>query len=52
MLTNKSSGFAVVTALAIIPARASIPSTMLAVIILHYLLFLSLLKDIKTRKKI
>ncbi len=42
LLTIKSSGFSVVTALALFGREAAIPSAVLAVVVLMYLLFLSI----------
>lgn len=46
LLTIKSSGFAVVTAITIFGQRAAIPTAVLAVFVLMYLLFLSFRQDI------
>lgn len=50
LLTIKSSGFAVVTALSLFGEEAAIPSAILSIVVLAYLLFLNLRKDIKARK--
>ncbi|MEE4197155.1 MAG: hypothetical protein V2I54_05895 [Bacteroidales bacterium] len=47
LLTIKSSGFSVVTALTLFGKEAAIPSAILAVIVLLYLLFLSIRMEIK-----
>ena len=47
LLTIKSSGFSVVTALTLFGEKAAIPSAVLAVIVLLYLLFLSSRMEIK-----
>ena len=47
LLTVKSSGFSVVTALTLFGKEAAIPSAILAVIVLLYLLFLSIRLEIK-----
>lgn len=47
LLTIKSSGFSVVTALTLFGKEAAIPSAILAVIVLLYLLFLSIRLEIK-----
>ncbi len=49
LLTIKSSGFSVVTALTLFGKEAAIPSAILAVIVLLYLLFLSIRMEIKKR---
>jgi BASS family bile acid:Na+ symporter len=49
LLTIKSSGFSVVTALTLFGKEAAIPSAILAVIVLLYLLFLSIRMEIKER---
>ncbi len=49
VLTIKSSGFSVVTAFKLFGQRAAIPSAILAVVVLFYLLFLSFRKDIAKR---
>jgi len=50
LLTIKSSGFSVVTALTLFGKEAAIPSAVLAVIVLLYLLFLSIRFEIKTKR--
>ncbi|PLX14937.1 MAG: hypothetical protein C0597_09410 [Marinilabiliales bacterium] len=47
LLTIKSSGFSVVTAMTLFGKEAAIPSAILAVIVLSYLLFLSIRLEIK-----
>lgn len=47
LLTIKSSGFSVVTAITLFGKEAAIPSAVLAVIVLLYLLYLSIRLDIK-----
>ncbi|MGM0503922.1 MAG: hypothetical protein ACQESQ_04825, partial [Bacteroidota bacterium] len=49
LLTIKSSGFSVVTALTLFGKEAAIPSAILAVIVLLYLLFLSIRMEVKNR---
>lgn len=49
LLTIKSSGFSVVTALTLFGKEAAIPSAILAVIVLLYLLFLSIRMELKKR---
>ncbi len=49
LLTIKSSGFAVVTALTIFGKEAAIPSAVLAVAVLSYLLFLNIRNDIRIK---
>ncbi|MDK2977979.1 MAG: bile acid:Na+ symporter, family [Bacteroidales bacterium] len=49
LLTIKSSGFSVVTAFTLFGKEAAIPSAILAVIVLLYLLFLSIRMEIKKR---
>lgn len=51
LVTIKSSGFAVVTALTLFGEEAAIPSAVLAVVVLAYLLFLSIRKEFKDSKK-
>lgn len=46
LLTIKSSGFSVVTAMTLFGQRAAIPSAVLAVIVLLYLLFLSIRQEL------
>ncbi len=48
LLTIKSSGFAVVTALTLFGEEAAIPSAVLAVTVLAYLLFLNIRNDMKS----
>lgn len=50
LLTIKSSGFSVVTAMTLFGKEAAIPSAILAVIVLLYLLYLSIGLEIKERK--
>lgn len=50
LLTIKSSGFAVVTALTLFGEKAAIPSAILAVFVLAYLLSLSFINDFKYKK--
>lgn len=50
LLTIKSSGFAVVTALTLFGEKAAIPSAILAVFVLAYLLTLSFINDFKYKK--
>ena len=50
LLTIKSSGFSVVTALTLFGEKAAIPSAVLAIIVLLYLLFLSIRFDLKKQK--
>jgi len=50
MLTIKSSGFAVVTALTLFGKKAAIPTAGLAIFVLLYLLFLSFRQDFKKKK--
>jgi BASS family bile acid:Na+ symporter len=45
LITIKSSGFAAVTAFSLFGDRAAIPSAVMAVTVLLYLLFLSIRKD-------
>lgn len=52
LLTIKSSGFSVVTAMALFGEKAAIPSAVLAIIVLLYLLFLSIRSGIKKEKKV
>lgn len=52
LLTIKSSGFSVVTALTLFGKEAAIPSAVLAVIVLLYLLFLSLKMELFKNKRI
>jgi BASS family bile acid:Na+ symporter len=47
LLTIKSSGFSVVTALTLFGKESAIPSAVLAVIVLLYLLFLSIKMELK-----
>lgn len=49
LLTIKSSGFSVVTALTLFGKEAAIPSAVLAVIVLLYLLYLSIRLEIKNK---
>jgi len=49
LLTIKSSGFSVVTAMTLFGKEAAIPSAILAVIVLLYLLYLSIRLEIKNR---
>lgn len=51
LLTIKSSGFSVVTAYTIFGQEAAVPSAVLSVVVLMYLLFLSLKSDIKEKKQ-
>ena len=51
LLTIKSSGFAVVTALTLFGEEAAIPSAILSIAILAYLLFLNMKKDLAAKKK-
>ncbi|MBI9063028.1 MAG: hypothetical protein JEZ14_13690 [Marinilabiliaceae bacterium] len=51
LLTIKSSGFAVVTALTLFGQKAAIPTAGLAIFVLLYLLFLSIRMEIKAKKK-
>jgi len=51
LVTIKSSGFAVVTALTLFGEEAAIPSAVLAVVVLAYLLFLSIRKEFKDSRK-
>lgn len=51
LLTIKSSGFAVVTALTLFGEEAAIPSAILSIFILAYLLFLNMKKDLDAKKK-
>lgn len=51
LVTVKSSGFAVVTALTLFGEKAAIPSAVLAVFVLAYLLFLSIRKELRDSKK-
>ncbi len=50
LLTIKSSGFAAVTAFSLFGDRAAIPSAVMAIIVLLYLIYLSFRKDFKNRK--
>lgn len=50
LLTIKSSGFSVVTAYTLFGAEASIPSAVLSVVVLMYLLFLSLRSEMEKKK--
>jgi BASS family bile acid:Na+ symporter len=52
LLTIKSSGFAVVTALSLFGEEAAIPSAILSIVILAYLLFLNMKNDLEKRKKL
>jgi len=47
LLTVKSSGFSVITALAVFGKKAAIPSALFAIIVLLYLLFLTTRSEIK-----
>ena len=47
LLTVKSSGFSVITALAVFGEKAAIPSALFAIIVLLYLLFLTTRSEIK-----
>ena len=49
LLTIKSSGFSVVTAMTLFGKEAAIPSAILAVIVLLYLLYLSIRLEIKSK---
>ncbi|HAF28595.1 MAG TPA: hypothetical protein DCG75_06065 [Bacteroidales bacterium] len=49
LLTIKSSGFSVVTAMTLFGKEAAIPSAILAVIVLLYLLYLSIRLEFKTK---
>ncbi|MCK5222766.1 MAG: hypothetical protein KAR14_14360 [Candidatus Aminicenantes bacterium] len=49
LLTIKSSGFTAATSLALFGERAAIPSAIMSVVILVYLLFLSIRNDIKSQ---
>lgn len=51
LVTIKSSGFSVVTALTLFGEEAAIPSAVLAVVVLSYLLYLSFRKEFKDAKK-
>jgi len=51
LLTIKSSGFAAVTAFSLFGVRAAIPSALMAVFVLLYLIFLSIRKEFKDRNK-
>ncbi|TRX70688.1 bile acid:sodium symporter family protein [Carboxylicivirga sp. M1479] len=50
LLTIKSSGFAVVTAITLFGQKAAIPTAGLAIFVLLYLLFLSFRKDLTDKK--
>lgn len=52
LVTIKSSGFAVVTALSLFGKEAAIPSAVMAVFVLMYLLYLSIRKEILDRKNL
>jgi len=52
LVTIKSSGFAVVTALTLFGKEAAIPSAVMAVFVLLYLLYLSIRKEIQDAKKL
>jgi BASS family bile acid:Na+ symporter len=47
LVTIKSSGFSAVTAIALFNERAAIPSALLAIFVLIYLLFLSFRSELK-----
>lgn len=49
LLTIKSSGFSVVTAMTLFGKEAAIPSAILAVIVLLYLLYLSIRLELKNK---
>ena len=51
LVTIKSSGFAVVTALTLFGKEAAIPSAVMAVFVLLYLLYLSIRKEFQDSKK-
>ena len=51
LVTVKSSGFAVVTALTLFGTEAAIPSAVMAVFVLMYLLYLSIRKEFNDTKK-
>ncbi len=51
LLTIKSSGFAVVTALTLFGEESAIPSAVLAVMVLAYLLFLNIRNEIQLKKE-
>lgn len=51
LVTIKSSGFSVVTALTLFGEEAAIPSAVLAVVVLSYLLYLSFRKEFKNANK-
>ena len=51
MLTIKSSGFAVVTALSLFGERAAIPSAVMAIFVLLFLLYKSFLHELAMRRK-
>lgn len=51
LLTIKSSGFAVVTALTLFGEEAAIPSAVLAIAVLAYLLFLNIRNDMRLKKQ-
>ena len=50
LLTIKSSGFAVVTALTLFGKEAAIPSAVMAIFVLLYLLYLSFRMEYKKRR--
>jgi BASS family bile acid:Na+ symporter len=50
LLTIKSSGFAVVTALTLFGEEAAIPSAVMAIFVLAYLLYLSIRKELQESK--
>lgn len=50
LVTIKSSGFAVVTALTLFGEEAAIPSAVMAIFVLAYLLYLSIRKEIRDSK--
>ena len=50
LVTVKSSGFAVVTAITLFGQRAAIPTAVLAIFVLFYLLFLLFRQDLKGKK--
>ncbi len=50
LLTIKSSGFAVVTALTLFGEEAAIPSAVMAIFVLAYLLYLSIRKELRESK--